>query len=632
MQKIACVLKPLLLLLLLWQAPKAYATHIVGGEMNYEYIGNDTYIIRLTVYRDCSPGVTTPYDDPAFVGVFNSAGALVLDLQLFFQGSQPLNTQFNFDCGVEPTGVCVETTTYTQTITLPPTPGGYTISYQRCCRNNTITNVVNPGSVGATYSATIPDISLGLNSNPVFDNPPPVYACANAPLQLDFSATDLDGDSLVYNLCVPVDGALSNDPQPTPIGFYPTTPITWQTPYSQTNVLGGTPAATINSQTGIFTANPNTLGQFVVGICVDEYRNGQYISTTSRDIQINVVDCQLAIVSAFQIPTNGCSNTVTFNNTSVGGTSYSWNFGDTTTTTDVSTLQNPTYTYPNVGTYTVTLIASNPQFPDCDDTLITNITILPPFNLPPSPDVVTCTGAAVVLGPTGIINASFLWTPSFGLNNDVLQNPEVFNPTVSTTYIVSATDSAGCVVTDTVELTVVDNLVPVVDTTLTADCNGIILTLALSDSLSFVDSLQWTINDSLLFSTNQVNINVGGLDTVTYTLNTALGGCLGSTSGTLVFTGLNLFQLPIPNVFTPNTDNFNDCFKPNILQGFETCYTMEIYNRWGTKVFETTDGATCWNGKLNNTGADCSEGVYFYILKVADATYNGSVTLVTNKS
>ena len=48
------------------------ATHIVGGELNYECLGNDTYEISLTVFRDCFNGNPNAYfDDPASIGIFD---------------------------------------------------------------------------------------------------------------------------------------------------------------------------------------------------------------------------------------------------------------------------------------------------------------------------------------------------------------------------------------------------------------------------------------------------------------------------------------------------------------------------------------------------------------------------------
>lgn len=97
-------------------------------------------------------------------------------------------------------------------------------------------------------------------------------------------------------------------------------------------------------------------------------------------------------------------------------------------------------------------------------------------------------------------------------------------------------------------------------------------------------------------------------------------------------------RLIIPNVFTPdNRDGKNDAFDIDIV-GW-TKYELLIYNRWGTPVFESTqdgvgnDGIN-WNGREYNTGAECSEGVYFYVFKYAminerkDRTLHGTITLI----
>jgi gliding motility-associated-like protein len=68
----------------------------------------------------------------------------------------------------------------------------------------------------------------------------------------------------------------------------------------------------------------------------------------------------------------------------------------------------------------------------------------------------------------------------------------------------------------------------------------------------------------------------------------------------------------LPNVFTPNNDGQNDCVSLANAARFLTV-TYAIFNRWGNKVYETSDGAACWDGK-NAQGNDLSEGVYFFRL------------------
>lgn len=69
----------------------------------------------------------------------------------------------------------------------------------------------------------------------------------------------------------------------------------------------------------------------------------------------------------------------------------------------------------------------------------------------------------------------------------------------------------------------------------------------------------------------------------------------------------------VPNVLTPNNDGFNDRFKIKI-KG-HTYYDLIIYNRWGEKVFESTEFDYLWNGKKFNVKEDCLVGTYFYVFK-----------------
>ncbi len=90
-------------------------------------------------------------------------------------------------------------------------------------------------------------------------------------------------------------------------------------------------------------------------------------------------------------------------------------------------------------------------------------------------------------------------------------------------------------------------------------------------------------------------------------------------------------RMEIFNVFTPNNDGPNDVFNIDI-EG-ETEYDLVIYNRWGTKVFESKDKQFDWNGKNMNDGSECPGGTYFYVFKYGlqsgkKETLNGSITLI----
>jgi len=327
---------------------QAQATHIVGGELNYKNLGSNNYEIRLTVYRDCYVGVP-PFDNPAAVGIFDSNNNLLQTLNMTFRGLDTLPPTINDPCTIPPLDFCYEVTTYIDTINLPPLAGGYQISYQRCCRNQNILNIVNPECVGATYYATIPGPEVvTVNSNPVIKFWPPPFICVDKPWVFDDSAIDYDGDSLVYELFMPYEGLTASCPMigpftpastscPNTVPVCPTVPvnppfttITWLAPYNTSNMLGGVPMQ-INSSTGLVTATPNLQGYFVIGIKVKEYRNGVFLSETKRDFQLIVKPCPQEVVAAAQAPQAICGTTnATFLNNSTGsaGLSFNWYFGD----------------------------------------------------------------------------------------------------------------------------------------------------------------------------------------------------------------------------------------------------------------------------------------------------------------
>jgi PKD repeat protein len=453
-------LRRLLLVFLLAFASKAWATHIVGGEIYYECLGNNTYNVTLKVYRDCFNGVA-PYDNPAAVGVFNSSGALITQIDMFFPGSVQLPNTLNSPCFTPPTNVCVEEAIYNETVVLPPVPpGGYFLAYQRCCRNNTILNLVNPGNVGSTYMAHIPDPSLATcNSSPYYNNFPPIFLCAGNPLNFDHSAIDLDGDSLVYELCDPFDGASAANPQPIPPAAPPYSFVPFNPPYNGTYPMSSSPALAINPVTGLLTGTPNSIGQWVVGVCVKEYRNGQLLSVNKRDFQFNVVNCPGLIVSSIPSQQTFCFGyTVNFLNNSFNASTYHWDFGDPNATNDTSSLATPTWTYADSGVYNVMLIG-NPGTP-CADTGYTTFFIYPllqPSFAAPAGQCFVGNNFNFTAGGNFMGNGTFAWTfgPNSTPSTSSLQNPTGITYSAPGTYPVTLTVTEnGCQDTYTDSVTV----------------------------------------------------------------------------------------------------------------------------------------------------------------------------------
>jgi hypothetical protein len=112
----------------------------VGGEIYYDCLGNNNYKITLKVYRDCYLG-QVGFDDPATIFIFDNNGVFVDSVQMPLPTPVVLPITINNPCFVPPTDVCVEEVIYETTINLPPSAGGYNITYQRCCRNGSILNI-----------------------------------------------------------------------------------------------------------------------------------------------------------------------------------------------------------------------------------------------------------------------------------------------------------------------------------------------------------------------------------------------------------------------------------------------------------------------------------------------------------
>lgn len=362
------------------------ASHLIGGDMTYECLGNNQYQFNLKVYRDCNSinpqGNLTPFDNQAYITVYRivSNGTYIQEQALQI----PLGNQYTTDaspsdaCLVETIPYCVDVGEYQAVVTLPLDTNGYVISYQRCCKTNTISNIANPGQTGSTLTVSLNgQAQSNCNNTPQFTAAPPAVLCVGDNLNISNYASDMDGDSLVYSLCAPLIGASVQQPQPFTISPPPYSPVTYVSPYSATNPINSNPAITIDSSTGTITGTPLTLGQYVIGICIDEYRNGVFLSSVSREIMVNVTNCQ-PILSTLSADTTNINGDLVFKycylNASLLPTNINWlNSADSIDwqfSTGNFTLQSnavyPHFTFPNYGTFQghLSILGSN-----CADTI-----------------------------------------------------------------------------------------------------------------------------------------------------------------------------------------------------------------------------------------------------------------------
>ena len=371
------------LILIFLSCFNAKAGHIIGGEIYYDYVGNNNYTFHISMYKDCDPSQNwAPFDQDLILVVY-SGGVQFSLVQIPFPGFVVVPVTYDNPCVTAPPGLCIQNAIYSTTINLPNSPNGYTVSYQRCCRKPTISNIVNPGDVGFTLTCQVPAATADgyhLNSSPRFTNYPPSLLCNNDDLVHDQSATDLDGDQLVYSLVTPYRGGSTLNPAPV-AAPPPYAPIPWVGGFSAPAPLGPGAQIAINPNTGLLTASPNLTGLFVIGIRVQELRNGVVISETVLDFLFQVFACNISLqanLPGFEdLPTfvSYCEGlNVQFVNESWGTNEFLWDFGVPGADDDTSSISVPSFTYPAPGIYTVTLVA-NPNGVPCTDTaqMIVNV-------------------------------------------------------------------------------------------------------------------------------------------------------------------------------------------------------------------------------------------------------------------
>lgn len=367
---------------------QVHATHLVGGSMYYDYIGDDQYEVHLVIYRDCGPTNTngTGFDIQASLAVYEG-------FDLYFDGLVNLETNgvTNIDlqsgnpCAELPFGVCLERAIYTTVMTLPPSAEPYTIVYQRCCRNPQIINLLDPMNTGFTIFTEIPpalaleDIDVEGNSSPRFDYLPQAYVCVGQPFTLPNPASDIDGDSLFYTIGDVFIGGSFSAPSPTPPNGPPFENVTWADGYAPNTPLGSDEPdwVTIDPSNGTVTGTPSAIGKYVMGIYVNEFRqddNGNWVNLGKmlRDFTIDVVPCELITPDiAWPDPCSGLD--VQFDVDTDEG-DFLWDFG-AAGDVDTSSSYSPEFSYEEQGEYTVTL---SYDLGGCGDTLQFDILIAPP--------------------------------------------------------------------------------------------------------------------------------------------------------------------------------------------------------------------------------------------------------------
>lgn len=260
------------MLLILFSSQQATASHLSATEITYRCLNNNQYIVQMEAFQDCNA-----VGAPTLISI--KATSSCTGLQLFTLPQTSL-TDITPVCpgGVSPClttfGYGTSHVIYSDTITLSSC-NDWVLSYENCCRSANVLNLVT--SQASIYTHVTLDNSSTCNNAALSNNTGYVYARVGLPQDYALNVYDLDGDSLVFIATEPLGNAGTSEP--------------YSSPYSISNPLGntGTSMFNLNSSTGDISFTANTLGDFVVGIRVEEYRNGVLIASSNKDITIVVL-------------------------------------------------------------------------------------------------------------------------------------------------------------------------------------------------------------------------------------------------------------------------------------------------------------------------------------------------------
>jgi gliding motility-associated-like protein len=281
-----------LIFLLLVIAPRARATHLYGADFYYEHISGNTYRISLAIYGDCNLAPETAFRSlwsvAPVVHIFDGA-TQISQLSLRLVGNSE-----------EVTPVCdrelSNTTCKSTSGTIPGVmrfvfSGSYTFGYAspnwrfRFDGNTPVgysagrSAIDNLSGTSITALEALLNNMNGPNSSPRFTTIPTPFYCINVAQQYNHGAVDANNDSLDYALIPGMNGGGGNG-----LGAGGGN-VLYNTPYSGALPMNGDAVGwTLNGRTGQLNFTPVKANKYLIVNQVKEYRNGQVVGTSMREM------------------------------------------------------------------------------------------------------------------------------------------------------------------------------------------------------------------------------------------------------------------------------------------------------------------------------------------------------------
>ncbi len=350
----------------------------------------------------------------------------------------------------------------------------------------------------------------------------------------------------------------------------------------------------------------SSTGQFNVALMVTT--NQGCISTITKPL--NVIPFPMADFTYYR---NCISDRVRFYDHSSGTNieQWKWDFSTAATHVDLSRVQFPEASWSATEQFPVQLIVANSY--GCADTIIKQVQIHPRPVAAFGHDPV-CLNASVQFtdnsSPADTSLLLYSWKVSGGNYPEKTYegNPGeiVFNDLNTYQVIHVVTDGYGC--SDSISETVIVKSPPV-GTFEVEELNKVGL-VRFNNHITDAVSYNWDFGNGQTsgLSDPETRYTSEGKYTIAL-VSTSIDGCTDTARA-------NYYYQPgvyIPTAFTPNNDGKNDFFLPVTLRESLSPYSMQIFDKWGGLIFESSAPSAGWDGTVN--GRPCKTDVYIYIFK-----------------
>ncbi|HTA62613.1 MAG TPA: gliding motility-associated C-terminal domain-containing protein [Bacteroidia bacterium] len=380
-----------------------------------------------------------------------------------------------------------------------------------------------------------------------------------------------------------------------------------------------TPSASLSgATTATVVANPTVTTTYtVIGQINNCVSDPAFVTVTVTNLTLTANATNTLVCKGQSINLTASSNATS--------SSYTWSAsnGGYNSNSQNPIISNATST--NSAVYTVTVSIGGCQKTD-------NVTVIvdsPTITVSPTTPICLFTTTNLTASGTGI--TSYTWSPATGLNT-TSGSVVTAGPSATTIYSVIGSDGT-CSTPVVIAIVSVDSTLA--NFTPNPQTGDAPLNVSFTNQSLYANNYTWDFGNGSHFATSNLSDTAKtvyptvGTYTAVLTVTNTTTGCINSKP--VVITVTEHYVMIIPNVFTPNGDGINDNFMVKS-EGVST-FSMDIFDRWGLKMFSSTSVNSAWDGKTIG-GKEVPDDTYFYVIKATSSKtnetqeYKGFITLI----